>query len=82
MNYCRTCKFWSQNPHAVGMGNCINMEMHMHILLPRSALVTSQDFGCVLHQSGYCTARLYPDEEADRIMQDFLKSPRPTQEEK
>lgn len=74
MNLCRTCKYWSCNSHAIGSGNCVNMDVQLRLLLTDGRIVTSQDFGCILHEEGPCDARVLGEEEHTRILCEFAKA--------
>lgn len=71
MNLCRTCKYWSCNSHTIGSGHCVNVEAHLRVLLPNTGLVTSQDFGCVLHEAGP-SPQVLSEEQHRQVVREFI----------
>ena len=67
MNYCRTCKHWSVNAHTIGLGTCTNIDAHLRREYWSGFLKVAQDYGCVCHEEGECTAKLFSDVEHSRI---------------
>lgn len=74
MNFCRTCKYWSVNAHAIGQGVCMNAIRTMMATpdAPSSILRTTQDFGCVCHETGDFGYKLFSPDESFKILQEFL----------
>lgn len=77
-NLCRTCKFWTARDHFVGLGFCSSIDVCQMTLLnhqPESPIWTSQDFGCVCHETGERNIpSLYSPDKQTRIWMDFLNS--------
>lgn len=77
MNYCRTCKFWANNPHAIGIGNCTNFEALMRIFVQNGVFATAQNFGCVMHEEGYCGAQILTESAKHAIVKEFMEATLP-----
>jgi hypothetical protein len=71
MNFCRTCKYWAVNSNAIGLGNCTNLDVLFRLIALQS-FSTTQNFGCVLHESGICTRELEPYSEQSKKALDFM----------
>lgn len=67
MNLCRTCKYWALNEHMLGLGICTNCSVNIRVL--PSDIRTAQDFGCILHETGFFPS-IYSPEESGRILKD------------
>jgi hypothetical protein len=52
MNLCRTCKYWSVNAYAIGLGECLNTDALRRVVTENDRLRTTHDFGCPFHQTG------------------------------
>lgn len=76
MNYCRTCKYWARRDHMIGAGICVNVEALMRLVLLTHVdlLMTAQDFGCVLHETGEPPTSIYNEEERVKIWKGFLEA--------
>lgn len=76
MSLCRTCKFWSVRPGAIGAGNCLNIDVSLRLFSPQP-LITTQDFGCLFHQLGKCEANIMSDEQEENTVEEFVKDQYP-----
>jgi hypothetical protein len=72
MNFCRTCKYWSVNGHKIGVGTCTNVYAQLR-MSPNVSSEFAQNFGCPLHDPGYCTASLHTIEQELFEIRAFLK---------
>lgn len=66
--YCRSCKYWSVNDNAIGLGMCRNPDMVLR-LISIFHVHTTQNFGCVLHEEGKGNPML-EQEEGHKIFQE------------
>lgn len=74
MNYCRTCKYWGRRDHMIGAGICVNVEAMLRLVASVDYLMTAQDFGCVLHETGDPPLSIYNEEERVKIWKGFLEA--------
>jgi hypothetical protein len=56
----------------VGFGTCLNTEVQMRMFLGPVGFRTAQNFGCVGHEEGQCSNKLYPDEESTKIIAEYM----------
>lgn len=72
MNLCRTCKNWTVNANAIGLGTCSSTNVFMTTF--PGGFRTAQNFGCIFHDEGPPNAKFFSDEYAQQMIDQFLAS--------
>lgn len=71
MKHCRTCKYWSLSADEIGRGWCTNVDVNLKVG-DHSGMFTSQNFGCVNHETGPCGAEIFIRNDQVQMLREFV----------